>query len=90
VARAAASGRGRPAADPEWAGEPPYDPEYDSPAKPPEAAVQSVPYEGFDPGDVPTDDVIDEKTARQTSEQQAVQLLQQALGAERIGEVELK
>ncbi len=37
-----------------------------------------------------TDEVIDEKTARQTSEQQAVQLLQQALGAERIGEVELK
>ena len=95
AARAAASGRGRPAADAEWAGEPPFDPEYDSPAKPagpppPEVAAQSVPYEGFDPGDVPTDEVIDEKTARQTSEQQAVQLLQQALGAERIGEVELK
>jgi DNA polymerase-3 subunit gamma/tau len=96
VARAAASGRGRPAApaaDAEWAGEPPYDPEYDGPAQaaaPPEVAAQSVPYEGFDPGDVPTDEVIDEKTARQTSEQQAVQLLQQALGAERIGEVELK
>ena len=96
AARAAASGRGRPAApaaDAEWAGEPPYDPEYDGPAQaaaPPEVAAQSVPYEGFDPGDVPTDEVIDEKTARQTSEQQAVQLLQQALGAERIGEVELK
>ena len=82
-----------PAADAEWAGEPPYDPEYDGPAQaaaPPEDAAQSVPYEGFDPGDEPTDEVIDEKTARQTSEQQAFQLLQRALGAERIGEVELK
>ncbi|MFC6015566.1 DNA polymerase III subunit gamma and tau [Plantactinospora solaniradicis] len=91
AARAAAAGRGpRPAvtpdrtADREWAGEPPYDPEYDGP--PP----TSVSYEGFDPGDEPLDEVIDERTARQSSEQQAVQLLQQALGAERIGEVDVK
>jgi DNA polymerase-3 subunit gamma/tau len=67
-----------------WAGEPPYDPEYDG-------AVHAAPaYEGFDPGDEPLDDVVDEQTARQTSEQQALQLLQQALGAEKIGEIEIR
>ena len=66
-------------ADPEWAGEPPYDPDYDGP----------VGYEGFDPGDEPLDEVVDEQTVRQTSEQQAVRLLQQKLGAEKIGEVDL-
>ena len=59
--------------------EAPYDPEYDGP---PPGAV----YDGFDPGDEPLDDVIDEKTARQSSEQQAVQLLQEAFGAEKISE----
>ena len=49
-----------------------------------------MPYEGFDPGDEPTDEVIDATTARQTSEEQAIRLLQQAFGAERIGEVELQ
>jgi DNA polymerase-3 subunit gamma/tau len=51
--------------------------------------VRSAPvaYEGFDPGDEPLDDVLDEKTARQNSEQQAMQLLQDAFGAEKIGEV---
>ncbi|MEO3742273.1 DNA polymerase III subunit gamma and tau [Plantactinospora sp. B5E13] len=101
AARAAAAGRGaRPAggqtADQDWAGEPPYDPEYDGPARrggapvASQASAPTVNYEGFDPGDEPLDEVVDEKTARQTSEQQAVQLLQQALGAERIGEVDLK
>jgi DNA polymerase-3 subunit gamma/tau len=52
--------------------EPPYDPAYD----------------GFDPGDEPLDVVLDEQAARQTSEHQALQLLQQALGAEKIGEVD--
>ncbi|GAA3736290.1 hypothetical protein GCM10022225_18750 [Plantactinospora mayteni] len=92
AARAAAAGRApKPApapertADRDWAGEPPYDPEYDG-ARP----SAGVGYEGFDPGDEPLDEVIDERTARQTSEQQAVQLLQQTLGAERIGEVDLK
>ncbi|GAB1695026.1 DNA polymerase III subunit gamma and tau [Krasilnikovia sp. M28-CT-15] len=61
--------------------EPPYDPEYDGPLR----GVAA--YEGFDPGDEPLDDVIDEKTARESSEQQAVRLLQEAFGAEKIGEV---
>jgi DNA polymerase III subunit gamma/tau len=43
-------------------------------------------YDGFDPGDEPLDEVLDEQTARRTSEQQAIELLQQALGAEKIGE----
>jgi DNA polymerase-3 subunit gamma/tau len=43
-------------------------------------------FEGFDPGDEPLDDVIDEKTARESSEQQAMRLLQEAFGAEKIGE----
>ena len=90
AARAAAAGRGprpatlRPTADQDWAGEPPYDPEYDGPPR------STIGYEGFDPGDEPTDEVIDERTARQTSEQQAMQLLQQTLGAERIGEIDAK
>jgi DNA polymerase-3 subunit gamma/tau len=41
---------------------------------------------GFDPGDEPLDDV-DDATARQTSEQQALDLLRQTLGAEKIGEM---
>ncbi|MEV1286091.1 DNA polymerase III subunit gamma and tau [Micromonospora sp. NPDC049679] len=90
AARAAAAGRvaRTPAKGAEGAwrdgtmpDEPPYDPEYDGPPKAAAAA-----YEGFDPGDEPLDVVIDEKTARQTSEQQALQLLQQTLGAEKIGE----
>ncbi len=92
AARAAAAGRGprTPAAnrtaDRDWAGEPPYDPEYDGQPQ------TGADYQGFDPGDEPLDDdeVIDERTARQTSEQQALQLLQQTLGAERIGEVDAK
>ncbi len=65
-------------ADGSGAEEPPYDPDYDGPAPG---------IEGFDPGDEPLDDVIDEKTARQSSEQQAMQLLKEAFGAEKIGEV---
>ncbi|RKR89508.1 DNA polymerase-3 subunit gamma/tau [Micromonospora pisi] len=89
AARAAAAGRGpRPqaqvrTADREWAGDPPYDPDYDAPAR-----SGTVGYEGFDPGDEPLDEVVDERTARQTSEQQALQLLQETLGAERIGEID--
>jgi len=60
--------------------EPPYAPEFDGPP----AAGAS--FEGFDPGDEPLDDVIDEKTARQSSEQQAMQLLRDAFGAEKISE----
>jgi DNA polymerase-3 subunit gamma/tau len=95
TARSAAVGRGRPrggGADGAWSDgpppdEPPYDPDYDGPVRPAAAAVA---YEGFDPGDEPLDEVIDEQTARQTSEQQALQLLQQALGAEKIGEVDTR
>jgi DNA polymerase-3 subunit gamma/tau len=71
--------------------EAPYDPEFDGPASPDGSAPVyegSAPvYEGFDPGDEPLDDVIDEKTARQSSEQQAVQLLRDAFGAEKISEL---
>jgi DNA polymerase III subunit gamma/tau len=93
AARAASAGRtgpGRQAAragtsGAEWSGsageEPPYDPDYDPPSRDPRA------YEGFDPGDEPLDDV-DERAVRQTSEQQALQLLHEALGAEKIGDVE--
>jgi DNA polymerase-3 subunit gamma/tau len=62
--------------------EPPYDPDYDAPVRP------VTVHEGFDPGDEPLDDIVDESTARQTSEQQALRLLQQTLGAEKIGEVD--
>ncbi|GGN34429.1 DNA polymerase-3 subunit gamma/tau [Actinoplanes campanulatus] len=61
--------------------EAPYDPEYDGP--PPSGAG----FDGFDPGDEPLDDVIDEKTARQSGEEQAMQLLRAAFGAEKIGEL---
>ncbi|MGW4942288.1 DNA polymerase III subunit gamma and tau [Actinoplanes sp. NPDC004185] len=75
--------------------EAPYDPEYDGPPRPDTARPNGSggpakgggpAFEGFDPGDEPLDDVIDEKTARQSSEQQAVQLLRDALGAEKISE----
>ncbi len=59
------------------------------PASPPEsssepAAPASVDEE-FDPDG---DEVVDEPAARQTSEQQALHLLAQALGAEKIGELD--
>ncbi|NYF55816.1 DNA polymerase III subunit gamma and tau [Micromonospora purpureochromogenes] len=99
-AAAAAAGTGkaaRPAqaarktADADWAGEPPYDPDFDGPlrggGRPQPAATT---YEGFDPGDEPLDEVIDERTARQSSEEQAVQLLREAFGAEKIDEVDAR
>jgi DNA polymerase-3 subunit gamma/tau len=46
--------------------------------------------DGFDPGDEPVDGIVDEKAARQTSEQHALELLQQTLGAEKIGEVDAR
>jgi DNA polymerase-3 subunit gamma/tau len=55
------------------------------PAKPVEEPPPDPEYEGFDPGDEPLDDIVDEQTARQTSEEQALQLLRQTLGAEKIG-----
>ncbi|MEU4470677.1 DNA polymerase III subunit gamma and tau [Micromonospora sp. NPDC023888] len=98
AARAAAAGRGvrtgaaaRPVADAEWAGEPPYDPDFDGPARAgrPGGAATRV-YEGFDPGDEPLDEIIDEKTARESSEEQAVRLLRETFGAEKIDEVDAR
>ncbi|MEU8011684.1 DNA polymerase III subunit gamma and tau [Micromonospora parva] len=101
AARAAAAGRGartgaaaRPIADAEWAGEPPYDPDFDGPARAGRAgsaAPAATPvYEGFDPGDEPLDEIIDEKTARESSEEQAVRLLRETFGAEKINEVDAR
>ncbi|MFG2048408.1 DNA polymerase III subunit gamma and tau [Micromonospora sp. NPDC048935] len=100
AARAAAAGRGartgsvaRPVADAEWAGEPPYDPDFDGPVRggrPGGAASAAPVYEGFDPGDEPLDEVIDEKTARESSEEQAVRLLRETFGAEKIDEVDAR
>ncbi|MFG3639740.1 DNA polymerase III subunit gamma and tau [Micromonospora sp. NPDC047762] len=102
AARAAAAGRGartgaaaRPVADAEWAGEPPYDPDFDGPARaggrPGGAAPAATPaFEGFDPGDEPLDEIIDEKTARESSEEQAVRLLRETFGAEKINEIDAR
>jgi DNA polymerase-3 subunit gamma/tau len=59
------------------ADEPPYDPDYDPPVRDPQ-------YPGFDPGDEPTDDVIDERVVRESTEELALRLLAEALGAEKI------
>ncbi|MGC1210312.1 MAG: DNA polymerase III subunit gamma and tau, partial [Micromonospora sp.] len=84
----------RPTADTDWAGEPPYDPDFDGPlrsgGRPATAPPPTPTYEGFDPGDEPLDEVIDERTARQSSEEQAVQLLREAFGAEKIDEVDAR
>jgi DNA polymerase-3 subunit gamma/tau len=73
------AGRGQATVGPsEPVPEPPYDPEVDGAA--------GAQWEGFDPGDEPTDEVIDERAASQTSEEQAVRLLQQTLDAEHIGD----
>ncbi|MEU4370685.1 DNA polymerase III subunit gamma and tau [Micromonospora chersina] len=82
----------RKTADADWAGEPPYDPDFDGPVggRSAGAAPAAPAYEGFDPGDEPLDEVIDERTARQSSEEQAVQLLREAFGAEKIDEVDAR
>ncbi|HEX5594681.1 MAG TPA: DNA polymerase III subunit gamma and tau, partial [Micromonosporaceae bacterium] len=81
-----AAGRGARAADgtedPDWAGEPPFDPDYDSPAG------GGIAYEGFAPGDEPLDGVVDEQAVHETGEQQALRLLKEALGAEPIDEAD--
>ncbi|MDG4794444.1 DNA polymerase III subunit gamma and tau [Micromonospora sp. WMMD1082] len=93
AARAAAAGRGartaqasRQTADVEFAGEPPYDPDFDGPVRGGAGRRGGEPaatptYEGFDPGDEPLDEIIDEKTARESSEEQAVRLLREAFGS---------
>ncbi|HET8660109.1 MAG TPA: DNA polymerase III subunit gamma and tau [Micromonosporaceae bacterium] len=74
--RAPAGGPWSDGAPPE---EPPYDPDYDG-------SPRGVPaYEGFDPGDEPLDEGAAEPAARRSSEQQALALLQQTFGAEKIG-----
>jgi len=70
-----------PAAETAWSdgpppGEPPFDPDYDAPG----GGL------GFDPGDEPADD--EPEAVRETSEQQALRLLTEELGAEKIGETE--
>ncbi|MBQ1076481.1 DNA polymerase III subunit gamma and tau [Micromonospora sp. C31] len=102
AARAAAAGRGprtgqaaRKTADADWAGEPPYDPDFDGPVRggagrPGGAGPAAPNFEGFDPGDEPLDEVIDEQTARESSEEQAVRLLREAFGAEKIDEVDAR
>ncbi|MFC7481773.1 hypothetical protein ACFQX7_19390 [Luedemannella flava] len=57
--------------------EPPFDPDYDKPAG-------NGFYDGFDPGDEPLDD--EAEAALGTSEEQALRLLAEKLGAEKIGE----
>lgn len=82
----------RQTADAEFAGEPPYDPDFDGPVR--GAGAQSPPtasYEGFDPGDEPLDEIIDEKTARESSEEQAVRLLREAFATtEKISELDTR
>ncbi|MEU8000807.1 DNA polymerase III subunit gamma and tau [Catellatospora sp. NPDC049111] len=56
--------------------EPPYDPEYDGP--PPRTI------EGFDPGDEPTDEIVDAAVARQTTEQAAVDSLRRSFNLEKL------
>jgi DNA polymerase-3 subunit gamma/tau len=66
--------------------EPPYDPEFDGPP----SAGRNAPaknLEGFDPGDEPTEDVIDAATARQTSEQQAIESLRKNFQVEKISDL---
>jgi DNA polymerase-3 subunit gamma/tau len=58
--------------------EPPYDPDYDPPVRDPG-------YPGFDPGDEPGDEG-DRHAVRESSEEQALRLLAEALGAEKIAE----
>jgi len=59
--------------------EPPYDPEYDGPN------TGDPQYPGFDPGDEPLDDA-DPAASRESTEEAALRLLSEALGAEKIGE----
>lgn len=92
-AAAAAPTRPAPSAPTTWADgvpldEPPYDPEFDGPARAGAvpAQTQAVPrFDGFDPGDEPLDDIVTDSAFRQSSEEAAVQLLKEKLGAEQIG-----
>ncbi|MET7419300.1 DNA polymerase III subunit gamma and tau [Dactylosporangium sp. NPDC005555] len=69
-----------PVVESAWEGagadEPPYDPEYDRP-------VADLRFPGLDPGDELLDDA---NSVRESSEEAALRLLSEALGAEKIGE----
>ncbi|MEV4134383.1 DNA polymerase III subunit gamma and tau [Dactylosporangium sp. NPDC049742] len=69
-----------PVAESAWEGagadEPPYDPEYDRPVADPR-------FPGLDPGDELLDDA---SSVRESSEEAALRLLSETLGAEKIGE----
>jgi DNA polymerase-3 subunit gamma/tau len=71
-----------PAAESAWDGaaadEPPFDPEYDKPVSDPR-------FPGLDPGDELLDDA-DADAVRENSEEAALRLLSEALGAEKISE----
>ncbi len=67
------------------ADEPPFDPDYDRPVRDPHDARERGGYEGFDPGDGPVDEE-DSGTPRESSEEQALRLLRETLGAEKIGD----
>ncbi len=73
------AGRANPAgtgfADGSPLDEPPWDPDYD--------AAPRAGYESFDPGDEPLDDGT---VVRETSEEQAIRVLTEHFGAEKIGE----
>jgi DNA polymerase-3 subunit gamma/tau len=82
AANAPRRGAGAPAAVAEsvWEGaaadEPPFDPDYDRPVADPR-------FPGLDPGDELLDDA---NSVRESSEEAALRLLSEALGAEKIGE----
>nr|WP_040479691.1 DNA polymerase III subunit gamma and tau [Longispora albida] len=47
-------------------------------------AASTVTYEGFEPGDEPGDEIVDNAVAHQTVEEQAMKLLSEHLGAEKL------
>jgi DNA polymerase-3 subunit gamma/tau len=79
AAKPAPRGQRRPGSDAPPPDEPPFDPDYDRPP------ASGPAYEGFDPGDEPLDDAVSPAEAVRSSEEQAIKLLTEQLGAERIG-----
>jgi DNA polymerase-3 subunit gamma/tau len=50
----------------------------------PAPAPSAITYEGFEPGDEPVDEIVDAAIVHRTSEEQAMKLLSNMLGAEKI------
>jgi DNA polymerase-3 subunit gamma/tau len=75
AARAGKASRSGGFADGPPPDEPPFDPDYDK------LPTGKATYEGFDPGDEPLDDA---STVRETSEEQAIRVLTEHFGAEKI------